>query len=685
MTHPSFDSTLLPQFSNIKPSNIAPTFQGLLNANRQKIKDLLSQPEPYTWNNIVQPLEEMSDELNKIWSPITHLHAVMESDDLRKAYNATLPLMTAYHTELSQSEKLFHAISSIANHTEFATLNPAQRKIIENDIRDFKLAGASLSADKKTRLAELQQKLSQLTTLFSENLMDATHAWTLHLTDSNMLEGLPAQAIQLAVSNAKQRNLEGYILTLDFPSYSTALKFLRNRDLRKTLYEAYSTRASDQGPNAGKWDNTTVMNDILNVRHEIAHLTGYPNFAEYSLATKMAKTPDEVLQFLQDLLIRSKPIAEKEYKEVATLAETLDGITTLEAWDMAYYSEKLRESTFNFSQEDLRIYFPIDHVMQGMFTLVNKLYGITIKKEEGIDVWHPSVQFYSIYDDQNELRGGFYTDLYARPRKRDGAWMDECRVRRKINGNKIQYPVAYLTCNFMPPVNDNPALLTHDDVLTLFHEFGHCLHHLLTKVDYPSVAGINGIPWDAVEFPSQFMENYCWEKEPLSIIAAHYQTGAPLPDDLYQKMMQSKYFQAGLQMVRQIEFSLFDFRLHLEYDAKKPHFIQTVLNQARHETSVVPIPAFNRFQHSFSHIFAGGYAAGYYSYKWAEVLSSDAYAKFEENGIFDHNTGRSFLKNILETGGVRDPMTAFIAFRGREPTIDALLQQSGIVSDENLY
>jgi oligopeptidase A len=678
MTTPSFTQDMLPRFSTIDPNSIEPTIRENLQTNRQKINTLLSQPKPYTWANLMQPLEALNDELNKTWSPIAHLHSVMESDALRKAYNDTLPLLTEYHTELSQNETLFAAISDVAKEPQFASLSAAQQKIIENDLRDFKLAGIHLDANKKARFAALQKELSQLTTKYAENVLDATQAWILHITDINQLEGLPKQALELAKDNAKQRQLEGYVLTLDYPSYSTAIKFLRKRSLRKLLYEAYATRASDRGPNTGKWDNTAIMDSILRVRHEMAQLVGFDTYAAYSLATKMAKTPDEVLHFLKDLLTRSRPIATEEYKEVATLA-ALDSITTIEVWDVPYYSEKLQEATFHFTQEDLRPYFPIDHVLDGLFSLVNKLYGITIKKEENIDVWHPHVAFYSLYDASNTLRAGFYIDLYARPHKRDGAWMDECRTRRLLDGKGIQYPVAYLTCNFMPPADNQPALLTHDDVLTLFHEFGHCLHHMLTKVDYPSVAGINGVPWDAVEFPSQFMENYCWEKESLYLIAKHYQSGAPLPDELYQKMLAAKHFQTGLQMVRQIEFALFDFRLHLEYNPDKPNQIQTILNEVRKEASVIRPPEFNRFQNSFSHIFAGGYAAGYYSYKWAEVLSSDAYAQFEEKGIFDRATGQSFMENILEIGGVRDPMDAFVSFRGREPQIDALLRQSGII------
>lgn len=680
MMNPPFNKNLLPDFKEINPVNIEPAIDHLLEKNRHLIKKLLAQSEPFTWQNLMEPLENINDELNKAWSPIAHMHAVMETEALRKAYNETLQLLTDYHTELSQNEKLFKAIASLPDSAEFERLNAAQRKIIENDVRDFKLSGVHLSEDKKQRLAELQKQLSQLTTKFSENVLDATQAFTIHVTDIHQLEGLPPHALQLAMDNAKQRQLEGYVFTLDYPSYSTAIKFLHNRDLRRKLHEAYTTRASDQGPNAGKWDNTQVMEDILRIRHEIAQLVGFNNYAEYSLATKMAKTPEEVLHFLDDLLKRSKPIAEEEYQEIIAIAKKLDGLTTLEAWDLSYYSEKLQESKFHFTQEDFRPYFPIDKVLNGMFALVNKIYGITIRKEDDVEVWHPHVSFFSIYDDKNEIRGGFYIDLYARPHKRDGAWMDDCRTRRRING-QIQYPVAYLTCNFMPPTEDQPALLTHDDVLTLFHEFGHCLHHMLTKVDYPSVAGINGVPWDAVEFPSQFMEYYCWEKESLSLISGHYQTGEALPDDLYQKMIAAKHFQTGLQMIRQLEFSLFDFRLHLNYNPQLTHQVQTVLNEVRKETAVITVPSFNRFQHSFSHIFAGGYAAGYYSYKWAEVLSSDAYAQFEEKGIFDRRTGQSFMENILEIGGVRDPMASFIAFRGREPRIDALLKQSGIIKE----
>jgi len=678
MSTPAFSTEKLPHFKAIVPKHIGSNLRNLLTKHRAKLNTLLFTGGPYNWDNLLQPLEDMSDELNQFWSPISHLHAVNENEALRDAYNHALVQLTDYHTEISQNEPLFNAISSIANSDEFNKLQAAQRKIIENDIRDFKLSGVHLPPDKKTRLAALQQELSQLTTKFSENILDATHAFTYHTLDAKQIEGLPTQALQLAIDNAKQRGLEGYVLTLDYPSYSTAIKHLKQRELRKMLYEAYATRASDCGPYAGKWDNSEVMEKILNVRHEMAQLVGFQHYAGYSLATKMAKKPEDVLHFLNDLLQRSKPVAEMEYQALVKLAKQLDNLSQLEAWDIAYYSEKLQQDTFQFTAEDIRPYFPIDKALAGLFATVNKLYGLTIKEEKDTDTWHPHVRFFSLYDSNNELRGGFYIDLYARQHKRDGAWMDECRMRRRLADNTIQHPVAFLTCNFMPPSDNQPALLTHDDVITLFHEFGHCLHHMLTKVDFCSVGGINGVAWDAVEFPSQFLENYCWEKESLALIAEHYQTKQALPHDLFEKMIAAKHFQTGLHMLRQIEFALFDFHLHLEYDPTRTAQVQTFLNDVRKETAVYPIPNFNRFQHSFSHIFAGGYAAGYYSYKWAEVLSADAYAKFKENGVFDRKTGLSFMENILEVGGVRDPMTSFIAFRGREPTIDALLEQSGI-------
>ncbi|MBA3661264.1 MAG: M3 family metallopeptidase [Gammaproteobacteria bacterium] len=672
-----FPVDTLPRFTTIDPATIEPQLKQWLDLNRSKLKQILAEATSPTWDNLMLPLEEMNDVLNKAWAPISHLHSVLETDALRQAYNAVVPLLSEYHTEISQNETLYQAIASLAKSEAFNQLNNVQKKIIENDLRDFKLSGIHLPTEDKKRLAELQKSLTQLTTLFSQNILDATGDYYLHVTDEKKMAGLPPQALKLAVDAAEARGLSGYVFTLEYPSYSTALKFLKDREIRKTLYEAYVTRASDRGPAANKFDNSKVMESILANRHEMAKILGFQNFAEYSLATKMANDPQQILDFLYDLLKRSRKLAETEYQAIKDLAKATDGIDPLESWDTSYYSEKLREATFNFSQEDLRPYFPINQVLAGMYDLVKKLYGLTIVKVSDVDIWHPHVEFFAIYDETKALRGGFYIDLYARSHKRDGAWMDDC-LNRKKNAKGLQYPVAFLTCNFMPPMDDKPALLNHDEVLTLFHEFGHCLHHMLTKVDYPSVAGINGVAWDAVEFPSQFMENFCLEKEPLNTIARHYQTGEKLPDALYQKILAAKYFQTGLQMVRQLEFALFDFLLHLNFDPTLPNQIQIILDAVRKEAAVLSIPEFNRFQHSFSHIFAGGYAAGYYSYKWAEVLSADAYAQFEERGLFDRESGRSFMENILEVGGTREPMASFIAFRGRKPTIDALLRHSGI-------
>jgi len=670
-------SKSLPIFSDIQPNAIEPALKQLITQNRTTLAKLLEQ-ETHTWDNFMEPLEDMDDQLSHLWSPISHLHAVAESDALRTAYNACLPLLTEYHTEIMQNESLYKAIKSITDSSEYSHFNPAQCKVLDNYLRDFKLAGVHLPPAEKARFAELQKQASKLSAQFSENILDATHGWTLHITDPDTLLGLPEQTLKLAEQTAQQSHLEGWVLTLDSAAYSTVMKNLAHREFRWLIYEAYVTRASDQGPNAKRWDNTLIMEDIVKTRHEYANLVGFKNYAEYSLATKMAKTPARVLEFLHNLVLKSKKAALLEIEELAQFAKDHDGIERLEAWDLPYYSEKLRQTKLSLAEDDLRPYFPVTKVLEGMFSVVNKLYGIRIVERYGVDTWHPDVQFFEIYDEHNVLRGYFYTDLYARPHKRDGAWMDECQARRRLPDGSIQLPIAFLTCNFTRPLNNQPALLAHEDVQTLFHEFGHCLHHLLTQVDYMPVAGINGVPWDAVEFPSQFFEHWCWEKEVLSLISAHKDTGEPLPDILYNKLISAKNFQPGMHMLRQLEFALFDFMLHLNYDPGKELQVQAVLDEVRQEASVINVPTFNRFQHGFSHIFSGGYAAGYYSYKWAEVLSSDAYAPFKEKGIFDGATGRAFLKNILEQGGVQDPMTLYVAFRGHEPTVDALLKESGL-------
>ena len=679
MTNPLLTLRGLPPFSAIQPQHVEPAIDEILSDNRAAIDRLLDGQQAYSWSNLVEPLEELADRLSRAWSPVGHLNSVVNGPELRAAYNACLPKLSDYATELGQNERLYQAYQAIANGDEWSHLDIAQKKIIDNALRDFRLSGVALPADKKARFKAIMQELSNLHAKFEENLLDATNAWHKQVTDVEDLAGLPPSALGLMAQNARQRNMEGWVLNLEFPSYIPVITYADNRALRREMYEAYVTRASDAGPHAGRWDNTPVMDRILALRHESAQLLGFNNYAEYSIAPKMAQSTEQVLRFLTDLAKRSLEMAKHELEEVRAFAREHHGQNDLEAWDIGYYSEKLRQHRYAISKEDLKPYFPEDQVVKGMFQVVRRLYGLDIRELKDIEVWHPAVRFFEIYDERGELRGQFYLDLYARPNKRGGAWMDECMTRKR-GATGIQNPVAYLTCNFSPPVGDDPALLTHDEVLTLFHEFGHGLHHMLTKVDYPSVAGIAGVPWDAVELPSQFMENWCWQREALDQIATHYQTGAPLPEELFQKMLAAKNFQVGMQMVRQLEFSLFDFRLHMEYDPAKGAQVYDILNEVREQVAVMKPPSFNRFPHSFSHIFAGGYAAGYYSYKWAEVLSSDAFAAFEEKGIFDRDTGLRFLSTVLEQGGSREPMELFVEFRGREPTIDALLRHSGIAA-----
>jgi oligopeptidase A len=680
MNNPLLQKEKLPAFDSINASHIEPAIDQLLSENRKNIQDLLKSTKDYNWNNFLQKCEDMDDHLNKAWSPASHLHSVADNDQLREAYNACLTKLSDYSTEMGQNEDLFHAYETIAKSDEYNSLNTAQQKIITNALRDFRLSGIDLGKEDKERYKLIQQKLSKLQTKFEENLLDATHAWKKLITNKNQLSGLPESAIALAAQTAKNDDKEGWLFTLDFPSYMPVMQYADDSKLRKEFYQAYVTRASDEGTNANdEWDNSNVMLEILKYRSEKAKLLGYDSYAHYSLATKMADNPKEVLDFLNDLAERTKEYAKKELKELEQFAKDSANVTQLDAWDVAYYSEKLRQKKFDISQEMLRPYFPVHQVIDGLFVITNKLYGVTIKQRKGVQVWHKDVLFFDILDTQDNIRGSFYLDLYARQHKRGGAWMDECVVRKK-SGAKLQDPVAYLTCNFTPPIGDNPALLTHDEVTTLFHEFGHGLHHMMTRVEHSGVSGINGVPWDAVELPSQFMENWCWEKEALDLFARHVDTGELLNDDLFKKMTRARTFQAGMQMVRQLEFALFDFRLHLEFASNASLNIQNLLNEVRQQVAVVKAPEFNRFQHSFSHIFAGGYAAGYYSYKWAEVLSADAFSKFEEKGIFDKVTGNEFLQAILEQGGSREPMDLFIEFRGRKPSIEPLLRHSGITA-----
>jgi len=678
MNNPLLENTPLPQFSKIKPEHIEAAIDTLLAEARHVVDSHLKAVTDYTWENLVEPIENSEDKLNKVWSPISHMNSVVNSDELRDAYNACLPKLSEYSTEMGQNQALFKAYQHIADSDSYVSLDTAQQKTISNALRDFRLSGIDLSEEKQQRYKQISQELSRLSSKYEENLMDATNDWSKHITDVDLLTGLPETALMQAKQTAESQDKDGWVITLQFPSYIAVMTYADNRELRKEHYTAFATRASDLGANAD-WDNSQIMEDTLALRHEKAQLLGFENYAVYSLATKMANKPADVTSFLEDLADKSWRHARKDLSELRQFAKEHYNISQLQTWDIGYFSEKMRQHFYQLSQEEVKAYFPSTRVIPGLFSVVEKLYGLKITEITDFDSWHADARFFEIKDEDDQLRGQFYLDLYAREKKRGGAWMDDCVGRKKV-GNEIQIPVAYLTCNFTPPTGDTPALLTHDEVTTLFHEFGHGLQHMLTKIDHLGVSGINGVEWDAVELPSQFMENWCWEKEAVDLISGHYQTNEKLPDELFQKMLNAKNFQAGMMMVRQLEFSLFDFKMHQQYDPAKGGQIYKTLNQIREQVAVIQPPEFNRFAHSFSHIFAGGYAAGYYSYKWAEVLSSDAYSLFEEKGIFDQNTGKAFLHNILETGGSQDAMDLFVNFRGREPEIDALLRHNGMAA-----
>jgi len=679
MNNPLLTSATLPPFSEIKPSHIEPAIDHLLEECRAIVKITTQITEPFSWENLVNPIEKTEDRLNKAWSPVSHINSVVNNNDIREAYNACLPKLSQYSTEMGQNKALYNAYSEISNSPSFSRLNQGQQKTIQNALRDFELSGINLNPEQQCRYREISQELSKLSSKFEENVLDATHAWKKHIQDETLLAGIPETTRTLAKTTAETDNLSGWMLTLDFPCYLAIMTYADNPALRQEIYTAFATRASDVNPDTIQWDNTKIMDDLLALRHEKARLLGFNNYAELSLATKMADTPQQVIDFLENLAHKSKEQAQTDFDELQQFAKQEYQSDNLNAWDINYFSEKMRQQQLELSQEEIRNYFPATRVIPGLFTVVNKLYGLTINEISNFDRWHSDVRFFEIYDQDNVLRGKFYLDLYARPNKRGGAWMDDC-VSRKNGPDGLQTPVAYLTCNFTPPANDDPALLSHNEVITLFHEFGHGLHHMLTKVDHLSVSGINGVQWDAVELPSQFMENWCWQKPALEIISGHYQTGAPLPESLLEKMLAAKNFQSGMFMIRQLEFSLFDFQIHLNFDPTKSSNIYSTLSAIRDQFSVVTTPAFNRFAHSFSHIFAGGYAAGYYSYKWAELLSCDAFSRFEDEGIFNPQTGADFLTHILEKGGSIDAMDLFVNFRGREPSIDALLQHNGIIS-----
>ncbi|ROL67597.1 oligopeptidase A [Pseudomonas vranovensis] len=673
--NPLLQSYDLPPFSAIRAEHVQPAIEQILADNRTAIADILkAQGKSPSWAGLILAMDELNDRLGAAWSPVSHLNAVCNSAELREAYEACLPALSAYATEMGQNRELFQAYEALIASPEAAGFDVAQKTILEHALRDFRLSGIDLSAEKQQRYAQVQSKLSELGSRFSNQLLDATQAWTKHVSDEAALAGLTDSAKAQMAAAAQAKGLDGWLISLEFPSYYAVMTYAEDRALREEIYAAYCTRASDQGPNAGQFDNGPVMAEILDLRQELAELLGYANFAELSLATKMAESSDQVLSFLRDLAKRSKPFATQDLAQLKTYAAE-QGCPDLQSWDSGFYGEKLREQRYSVSQETLRAYFPIDKVLSGLFTIVQRLYGIEIAELKSFDSWHPDVRLFEIKEHGQHV-GRFFFDLYARANKRGGAWMDGARDRRLTADGQLQSPVANLVCNFTPAAPGKPALLTHDEVTTLFHEFGHGLHHLLTRIEHAGVSGINGVAWDAVELPSQFMENWCWEPEGLALISGHYETGAALPQDLLEKMLAAKNFQSGLMMVRQLEFSLFDFELHASHGDGRS--VLQVLEGVRDEVSVMRPPAYNRFPNSFAHIFAGGYAAGYYSYKWAEVLSADAFSRFEEEGVLNADTGRAFREAILARGGSQEPMLLFVDFRGREPSIDALLRHSGL-------
>ncbi|VUD64185.1 Oligopeptidase A [Thalassocella blandensis] len=678
MTNPLLQDSTLPPFSQISAEHVVPAMQQLIADAEAQLQQRLASVEQPSWETLIEPIEAMQDKINQAWSPVSHLNAVVNTEELRKAYEEAEQALTAYYTAFGQNKALFEAYQKIEQSPEFTTLSQAQQQSVRHAVRDFKLSGVGLEGNEKEQFKKIKARLSTLTTTFSNNVLDATNGWYYHFVDADLLQGLPEFLVTGAVQAAKDRDMDGYVLTLDLPVYFTVMSQAQSEELRKIMYEAYNTRASSEGPSADKWDNTDIIEEIMQLRQQLASLLGFENYAEVSLASKMAESPELVVEFLQDLARKTKPFAEKELKELKQFAQEKFGLQELNAWDVPYISEQLKLEKYNVSQETLRPYFPLPVVQQGLFKVAGNLFGVEVR-EAATDTWHQDAKYYEILRDGKKI-ASFYFDLFARAGKRGGAWMAECRSRR-IKEGELQLPVAYLVCNFNSPVEGKPCLLTHNEVTTLFHEFGHGLHHMLTQIDVASVSGITGVEWDAVELPSQFMENFCWQPEVLSFLSQHYESGEPLPETLLANVLAAKNFQSAMFMLRQLEFALFDLRLHLQYGKQNFSGVQALLDEVRSQVAVFMPPAFNKFQNGFSHIFAGGYAAGYYSYKWAEVLSADAFSAFEEEGIFNPATGQRFMHEILERGGSQNAMTLFKNFRGREPSAEALMRHSGLVED----
>jgi oligopeptidase A len=677
--NPLLADSMLPAFSQIKPEHVLPAVEIVLAEYRAAVDAIVADARPRSFASVLQPQEVLDSRLERAWSPVSHLHAVADSEALRAAYAQALEKITEHSTELGQNRELYAAVSDVERGTDFAGLPRPARTLVEHALRDFRLSGVVLEEPARSRFKEIANALARLSNEFENAVLDATEAWTEAVADESVLAGLSETDRALLREYAREAGRDGWLVTLKQPSVQAVLTYADDRALRERVYAAYQTRASDQGPHAGRFDNSTRIDQIMALRHEAARLLGFANSAEESLATKMAATPERVLAFLHDLAARAKPVAERELAELRAFAREQFGIADLQPWDVPYAAEKLRERKYALSEEELKPYFPLPAVIDGLFSITERVFGVRLTVRDGVDVWHPDVRFYDVLDAGGNVIAGAYVDLYARSGKRGGAWMDVCRSRLRENA-MMHLPIAYLTCNFAPPTPEQPSLLTHDDVTTLFHEFGHGLHHLLTEIDFPGVAGISGVEWDAVELPSQFMENFAWQREALALFARHWQTGATLPDDLFKRMLAAKHFHAGMFLVRQLEFGLFDFRLHLEYDATHGARVMDLLGEVRREVAVMTPPAWQRMPHSFAHIFAGGYAAGYYSYLWAELLSADAFGRFEEAGVFDRASGEAFRRCILAIGGSRPALESFVEFRGREPTPDALLRSYGLAA-----
>jgi oligopeptidase A len=676
-TNPLLDPNGLPAFSAIRPEHVEPAIDTLIAEQRTAIERIAAADAVRDFDHVILAQERLDQTLAHAWAPVSHLHSVADSEALRKAHGNAEEKLTDHGIEVGQNRDLYAAVQAVADRPDFATLPVAARAAVDHALRDFRLSGVALEEPARGRFREIGVELSKLTTEFSNAVLDATEAWHKHITDERDLAGIPSSGRAVLREYAREEKLDGFLVTLKQPSVQAVLTYAENRELREAVYYAYQTRASDQGPDKGKFDNSPRIEKIVALRHEAAQLLGFANAAEESLATKMATSPATVLTFLRDLAARARPVARKELDELRRFATDELKIDNLEPWDVAFAAERLRQQRYAIDEEQIKPYFPASGAIDGLFMVVERLYGIRFEARDDVDTWHKEVKYYDLKNADGTVFAGAYLDLYARSGKRGGAWMDVC-VSRFRDGDHLQLPIAFLTCNFPPPTDGAPALLTHDDVLTLFHEFGHGLHHMLTEVDIPSVGGIDGVEWDAVELPSQFMENFAWDREALRSFAKHYVTGEPLPDDLYQRMLDARHFHAGLFLVRQLEFALFDFRLHLEYDPAKGARPLDVLEEVRHEVAVLHPPAWQRFPQAFTHIFAGGYSAGYYSYLWAEVLSADAFEAFEEAGVLDSTTGGRFRKEVLAVGATRPALESFKAFRGREPRPDALLKSYGL-------